>query len=147
MVSQGKQVIEFAETVEFQLFLLDNGSWRTFYILKTIMAFYCYLFRCGSVKVLTASNNDAKIVDWTQTVLSARLKSPSRFDRINNLSAISRTSKFYHLFAPYNKRVVDLYLPASLETRRELEPIFLFAIIKLKYKTIRTTQSGEYAFT
>ena len=55
----------------------------------------------ATVDGLTASNNDVSTCrNLTCTFCTANLKLPFRFEGIKNSTAITRISKFYHLFAP-----------------------------------------------
>ena len=72
----------------------DNGKLWVEVIIAT------FLNAIPTVDVLTASNNEVKLVK-SQTVHFATLKSSSPFEKINrNSTAITRISKFYLLFAP-----------------------------------------------
>ena len=72
----------------------DNGK---LWVEVIIVTFFNVI---PTVDVLTASNNEVKLME-SQTVHFARLKSSSRFEKINqNATAITRISKFYLLFAP-----------------------------------------------
>ena len=72
----------------------DNGKLWVEVIIAT------FLDAILIVDVLTASNNEVKLVE-SETVHFARLKSSSRFEKITrNSTAITRISKFCLLFAP-----------------------------------------------
>ena len=68
-----------------------------------------FLYALASVDVLMANSNDVNLAK-TRYVQFARLKSSSRFDRINKLTTITRIGKFYLLFAPEIPRDIAFIL-------------------------------------
>ena len=93
---------------ELSTFKDDNGKlW-----VEVIIVF---LDAVAAVDVLTAGNNDVKLVE-TRTVQIARLESSSRFDRINKLDRdYYSIGKFFHLFASWNDVTLPGFIPSFLK--------------------------------
>ena len=83
------------------------------------------------VDVLTASNNDVKLVQ-TRPVHFASLKLSSRFERINSTAytstAISSIRQIYRLFAPWNT-MWHCFYPIDFKARAKMTSI----LNKIKY--------------
>ena len=102
------------------LLILDNRKRRTFYLkdnngkLWVDVIVVIFFNAVGTVDVLTASNDDVKLVE-TWTVYFANVKLPYRFEKINKLDRNYSYWDILSLVCPLKYRVTFFFIPSILE--------------------------------